>query len=319
MAESNSSDAYLNEIGRYRLLTPDEEISLGRRVQRMMQLRELDRPLTQQEQREVKSGQRAMDRFVRSNLKLVVACAKKYLPGVQHMDLMDLIQEGNLGLIRGVEKFDPTRGYKFSTYAYWWIRQAMSRSISMKERTIRLPGKAQDLATGWNKAMRELYHELGRTPTQSEIAEKFGVSGEELSVFLSRGLNSPISLDKVAREENEGSSALIELISDPDDPDGSEAMERAIYAEYAEVLHIAYEYLDDKEKEILNRRWGLNGHKQESYMDIGKSMHISRERVRQLQEKIQRKIRHRLTMSDTYSRKELANSVKEAKALGLIT
>lgn len=318
MAEFSSSDTYLNAIGRYRLLTPDEEISLGRRVQRMMQLRELDRPLTAQEQREFKSGERAMDRFVRSNLKLVVACAKKYLPAVKHMDLMDLVQEGNLGLIRGVEKFDPSRGYKFSTYAYWWIRQAMSRSISMKERTIRLPGKAQDLATGWNKAMRELYCELGRTPTQKEIAEKFDVSTEELNLFLNRGLHVPISLDKVACESNDSSSALVELISDPDDPDGSEAMERAIYSEYADVLHIAYEHLDDKEKEILNRRWGLNGHKQESYMDIGKSMHISRERVRQLQEKIQRKIRHRLTMSDAFSRKELADSIKEAKALGLI-
>lgn len=319
MAESHSSDQYLNEIGRYRLLTPDEEISLGRRVQRMMQLKELDRPLTDKEKREVKAGERAMDRFVRSNLKLVVACAKKYVPAVKHMDLMDLIQEGNIGLIRGVEKFDPTRGYKFSTYAYWWIRQAMSRSISMKERTIRLPGKAQDLAMGWNKAMRELYHELGRTPTQKEIAAKFDVSAEELNLFLNRGLNSPISLDKVACESNDSSSALVELISDPDDPDGSEAMERAIYSEYADVLHVAYEFLDDKEKEIINRRWGLNGYEPESYMDISKRFHVSRERVRQLQENIQRKIRYRLTMTDTHTRKELSDSVKEARAMGLIT
>ena len=305
-------DTYLNSIGKYRLLTADEEIALGRKIQRMMALKEERRPLTPEEQKVVKAGERAANRMVQCNLRLVVMAAKKYHRVVKHLDLMDLVQEGNIGLIRGVEKFDPTRGYKFSTYAYWWIRQAMTRAISTKERVMRLPGKIADMATNWNRATRELGQQLGRMPTIDELAERFGVEPADVRLFMVRAMQIPASLD--AHTQNGEGSMLVELISDPHDPDGTDAMEQALMSEYSDFLRIAVQFLDDREKQMLIMRWGLDGNPPQSYMEMSKTFYVSRERVRQLLESTYRKIRYKLNTSDVFNTKSLQQLPNETKA-----
>ena len=292
MARSTTIDAYLAEISRYPLLTPQEEIELGRQVQEMLQLKQEQRELTPQEKRAVKRGERAMQKFVRANLKLVVSAAKRYLRVVRNMDMMDLVQEGNLGLMRGVEKFDPTRGYKFSTYAYWWIRQSINRAIATKERSIRLPGKAQELATSWNTAMRNLQNELGRSPKLTELAEYFKVPLHEVEHFMRTGMMPCVSLDQVVRDES--TMSFGETIEDPNNIGGNDAMDRAIMDEYSYQLEIAFTALSDKERELVTRKWGLNGNEPETLVQIGKTMNVSRERVRQLLDVAQRKLKYHM-------------------------
>lgn len=303
MGSYTGIDTYLSEISRYPLLTPQEEISLGRQVQEMLQLRDLDRPLTPEEQRVVKRGERAKQKFVRANLKLVVSAAKRYLHVVKTMDLMDLVQEGNLGLIRGVEKFDPSRGYKFSTYAYWWIRQSINRAIATRERAIRLPGKAQELATSWNTAMRNLHNQLGRTPRVTEIADYFKVSIQEVEHFIQIGMSPTISLDQVVRDE--GGMAFVDLIEDHNNVGGTEAIDRAIFDEHTFQLEMAMTALSDREKELVARRWGLQGRRPETLVEIGKTMDVSRERVRQLLDIAQRKLRYHMNNTKKFRRYEL--------------
>ena len=311
MASRTSVDDYLNEIGRYPLLTPEQEIALGRKVQRMMELRQLkeERPLTPTEKKQYEAGKRAADKFVRSNLKLVVTVAKKYIRSVRHMDILDLIQEGNIGLLRGVEKFDPARGYKFSTYAYWWIRQGMSRAIAVKERTVKLPSTVHDIAANWNKMTRELTASLGRFPNIHEIADYFNCSIEEIQTFINRGMHQPVSLDRVMN--NDEGSVMMELISDPSDPDGEAALEKALYSEYSEILEIAYQFLDEKERYVLDARWGLNGKEPRSFVDIGRELGVSRERVRQLLQRIHRKIQYRVIHNAQFSREAFDREFKE--------
>lgn len=297
-----SVDAYLNEIGRYPLLTAEQEIALGRRVQRMMQLREIqeERPLTKKEKQEYQAGKRAADKFVRSNLKLVVTVAKKYMRTCTHLEIMDLIQEGNIGLVRGVEKFDPSRGYKFSTYAYWWIRQGMTRAISVKERSMKLPSTVNDIAVNWNKMLRELCNSLNRYPTLQEIADYFDTNSAEIQTFINRGMLQPISLDKVAN--NEEGSVMLDLVSDPTDPNGEAALEQALFNEFTDALNIAYQFLSPREQELLDSRWGLHGHEPQSYMDIGKRLGVSRERVRQLLARIHNKLQYRIVHNTAMTR-----------------
>lgn len=283
---------YLDSIGAVPLLTMEQEIDLGRKVKRMVELEECGRELTSQEKREVRVGQRAMDRFVKSNLRLVVSVAKKYAGVLEHMDLMDLVQEGNIGLMTAVRRFDPGRGYKFSTYAYWWIRQSMARAITAKERYIRLPGKVADMGSNWNRKMRELSQELKRMPTIEEMAKAFDVPVEEVRIFLDRG-KYVTSLD-VLTKNGEGSS-ILELISDPMDPDGVEAMEKSEMLESADAIQQAMSILTEKEQEFVRRRWGLDGGPEETLVDIGKSNGVSRERVRQVVDQAQRKMRFYLT------------------------
>lgn len=292
MARSTTIDDYMNEISRYPLLTPDEEIELGRQVQEMMQLKGLERELTPQEQRVVRRGERAAQKFVRANLKLVVSAAKRYLHVVKNMDLMDLVQEGNLGLIRGVEKFDPARGYKFSTYAYWWIRQSINRAIATKERAVRLPGKAQELATSWNTAMRNLQVELGRSPKVQELATYFKVPLAEVEHFMRFGMTPTVSLDQVVRDDS--SMSFGETIEDPNNVGGGDAINKAIMEEYSSRLEVAFGTLSDKEKELVRRKWGLDGNDPETLVQIGRTMNVSRERVRQLLEVAQKKLRYQM-------------------------
>lgn len=288
-------DTYLNSIGAVPLLTPEQEIDLGRKVQRMVQLEESGEELTSQEEKEVRIGQRALERFVKSNLRLVVSAAKKYVGVLEHMDLMDLVQEGNIGLMVAVRRFDPGRGYKFSTYAYWWIRQSMARAITAKERYIRLPGKIAEMGSNWSRKVRELSQEFGRMPTTEEMAKAFDVPVEEVRVFLSRG-KYVTSLD-VLTMGGDGSS-ILDLVSDPMDPDGVEAMGKAEQQETVDTLEVALGVLTPKERDFVKRRWGLQGAPEETFVDIGRDNGISRERVRQVVDQAQRKMRYYLTTQE---------------------
>jgi RNA polymerase primary sigma factor len=303
-------DTYLDSIGTVPLLTPEQEIQLGRQVQRMVELKELGRELTSRERKEVKVGERALQRFVQSNLRLVVSVAKRYAGVLEHMDLMDLVQEGNLGLITAVRKFDPGRGYKFSTYSYWWIRQAMLRGISAKERAIRLPGKVSDMASNWNKKVRELSQKLRRMPNTEEMAEAFDVPVQEVRTYLDRG-KYVTSLD-VEMTAGEGSSVL-EMIKDPMDPDGTVAMEQSEFRETVDALEGALEVLTPKERDYVQRKWGLHGRAEETFMDLGREAGLSRERIRQVVDTAQRKMKRYLL-----TRQSAHNPVQSSVALGAL-
>jgi RNA polymerase primary sigma factor len=303
-------DTYLDSIGTVPLLTPEQEIQLGRQVQRMVELKELGRELTSQERKEVKVGDRALQRFVQSNLRLVVSVAKRYAGVLEHMDLMDLVQEGNLGLITAVRKFDPGRGYKFSTYSYWWIRQAMLRGISAKERAIRLPGKVSDMASNWNKKVRELSQELRRMPNTEEMAEAFDVPVQEVRTYLDRG-KYVTSLD-VVMMAGEGSSVL-EMIKDPTDPDGTVAMEQSEFRETVDALEKALDVLTPKERDYVQRKWGLHGRAEETFMDLGREAGLSRERIRQVVDTAQRKMKRYLL-----TRQTAQNPSQRSVALGAL-
>ena len=284
-------DTYLSSIGTVPLLTPEQEIDLGRKVQRMLALQEEGGELTPQQLKEVRVGERAVNRFVQSNLRLVVSASKRYAGVLEHMDLMDLVQEGNIGLMTAVRKFDPSRGYKFSTYAYWWIRQAMIRGIAAKERSIRLPGKVSDMASNWNKKVRELSQELRRMPTTEEMATAFDLPVEEVRMYLDRG-KYVTSLDAVMMA-GEG-SAVLDIISDPRDPDGTVAMEHTEMQETLVALESALDVLTPKERDFVQRRWGLHGRPEETFVDLGKGIGVSRERARQVVDQAQRKMKRYL-------------------------
>jgi RNA polymerase primary sigma factor len=287
-------DTYLNSIGTVPLLTPEQEIDLGRKVQRMIALQGEGIELTPQELKEVRVGERALQRFVQSNLRLVVSASKKYVGVLEHMDLMDLVQEGNIGLMTAVRKFDPSRGYKFSTYAYWWIRQAMIRGIAAKERSIRLPGKVSDMASNWNKKVRELSQELRRMPTTEEMATAFDLPVEEVRMYLDRG-KYVTSLDALMMA-GEG-SAIVEMISDPRDPDGTVAMEHTEMQETLVALESALGVLTPKERDFVQRRWGLHGRPEETFVELGKTIGVSRERARQVVDQAQRKMKRYLLLA----------------------
>jgi RNA polymerase sigma factor (sigma-70 family) len=286
-------DDYLNQIGRYRLLTPDEEITLGKQVQRMRELQQQEEPLTPAEQRELRVGQRAQEKFVRANLKLVVMVARKYMRTTGSLELMDLVQEGNIGLIKGVEKFDPTRGYKFSTYAYWWIRQAMTRAICTKDRAVKLPSKIAEMAMSWSRKVSDLSQQLGRTPTDAELAEHFKCSLEDIALFKTRGRTRMLSLDAVCGDETD--TRLSDLLRDPHDPLGQEAVDEIFYSGYKKLLSPALALLDQRESDMLSRRWGLKDGVPQTQTEISKDYDLSRERVRQIVGIAERKLRRRLT------------------------
>ena len=207
---------YLATIGRIPLLTPAEEIELGNQVQAMMTLTEdgsktfEDHELTGKQRRMLRIGRRAKERMMKAKLRLVVSVAKKYQG--RGLELLDLIQEGSLGLERAVEKFDPTRGYKFSTYAFWWIRQSMTRAIACQSRTIRLPVHLSERLTTIRKVSLDLAHKLGAMPSRVEIAEAMDIPLDELDSLLRQALTTS-SLDAPVNGE-EGRSFLGDLIAD---------------------------------------------------------------------------------------------------------
>lgn len=288
-------DNYLNDIGRYRLLTADEEITLGKRVQRMLELQAKEEPLTLEEQRELRLGERAQEKFVRSNLRLVVNVARRYINATRSMDLMDLVQEGNIGLIKGVQKFDPARGYKFSTYAYWWIRQAMTRAICTKDRVVKLPSKISDMAMGWSRKVSDLSQLLGRTPTDAELAEEFNCTLDEIATFKQRGFSRILSLDVAFSEDTEMS--LNDILQDPADPLGEEAVDQIFYNDCKQLLAPVLHTLEHRELDMLTKRWGLADGVPHAHSEIARQYNVSRERVRQIVSTAERKLKYKLAQS----------------------
>ena len=276
---SDSIGHYLSSIGRVPLLTPAEEIELAHHVQHMKKL--LQNPETDRTQRnlyQIKIGKRARDRMMAANLRLVVSVAKKYQN--QGLELLDLVQEGAIGLERAVDKFDPAMGYKFSTYAYWWIRQGMTRAIDNSARTIRLPIHISEKLSKMRRVSRELSHKFGRQPTRLEMATEMGIDQKDLEDLISQSAPCA-SLDAHARGE-EDRSTLGELIPDPNFEEPMEGMDRTIQKEH---LGTWLSQLNEREQKIMRLRYGLDGSEPLTLADIGRQINVSRERVRQLESK----------------------------------
>ncbi len=277
---------YLSTIGREPLLTPAEEIELGNQVQAMMRLlEEGEREHTDKERKTLRIGHRSKQRMMRANLRLVVSVAKKYQG--KGLELLDLIQEGSLGLERAVEKFDPTRGYKFSTYAFWWIRQSMTRAIACQSRTIRLPVHLGERLTAIRKVSLDLAHKLGAMPNRREIAEAMNMPIEELDSVLRQALTTS-SLDAPVNGD-EGRSFLGDLIADTSEEEPLDRVERGIHQEQLEHW---LSHLSEQERQVLHLRFGLDGQDRHTLADIGRQLDVSRERVRQVELKALRKLRN---------------------------
>jgi RNA polymerase primary sigma factor len=275
----------LATIGREPLLTPSEEIELGNQVQKMMGLTETKvNEFSPQELKVIRVGRRAKDRMIKANLRLVVSIAKKYQG--KGLELLDLIQEGSLGLERAVEKFDPSRGYKFSTYAFWWIRQSMTRAIACQSRTIRLPVHLSERLTTIRKVSLDLAHKLGAMPSRQEIAAAIEMPIEELDSVLRQSLTTS-SLDAPIKAD-EGNSCLVDLIADSYTESPLELVQRSIDQEQ---LALWLNHLNQQEREVLSLRFGLDGHNRHSLAEIGRSLDVSRERIRQVELKALRKLR----------------------------
>ncbi|QNG27029.1 RpoD/SigA family RNA polymerase sigma factor [Synechococcus sp. HK01-R] len=282
---------YLATIGRIPLLTPAEEIELGNQVQAMMRLTEDgtvpadSESHSAQDRRMIRVGKRAKERMMKANLRLVVSVAKKYQG--KGLELLDLIQEGSLGLERAVEKFDPTRGYKFSTYAFWWIRQSMTRAIACQSRTIRLPVHLSERLTTIRKVTLDLAHKLGAMPSRMEIAEAMEMPMDELDSLLRQALTTS-SLDAPVNGE-EGRSFLGDLIADSNSDEPLDKVEQSIHHEQ---LGRWLTHLSEQEQHVLALRFGLNGNERHTLAEIGRLMEVSRERVRQVELKALRKLRN---------------------------
>ncbi|NQV10698.1 MAG: sigma-70 family RNA polymerase sigma factor [Cyanobacteria bacterium] len=277
---------YLATIGREPLLTPAEEIELGNQVQTMMRLLENGEPATPSERQKkvLRIGRRSKQRMMKANLRLVVSIAKKYQG--RGLELLDLVQEGSLGLERAVEKFDPTRGYKFSTYAFWWIRQSMTRGIACHSRTIRLPVHLGERLGAVRRVSLELAQKLGAMPSRGEIAEAMAIPIEELDSLLRQSLTTS-SLDAPINGD-EGRSSLGELVANPASQEPLELLERAMHLDQLDVW---LSHLSEQERKVLEMRYGVNGTQRSTLAEIGRLMQVSRERVRQVELKALRKLR----------------------------
>lgn len=285
---SDSITWYLSTIGREPLLTPAEEIELGNQVQAMMRLVEQgegEAGYSDRERKIIRIGRRSKERMMRANLRLVVSVAKKYQG--KGLELLDLIQEGSLGLERAVEKFDPTRGYKFSTYAFWWIRQSMTRAIACQSRTIRLPVHLSERLTTIRKVSLELAHKLGAMPSRQEIAEELSMPLDELDSLLRQSLTTS-SLDAPIHAD-EGRSYLGDLIADNRLEEPLDQVERGMHHEQ---LGRWLSHLSSQEREVLSLRFGLDGQERHTLAEIGRELQVSRERVRQVELKALRKLRN---------------------------
>ncbi|MFZ7119889.1 MAG: RNA polymerase sigma factor RpoD [Eubacteriaceae bacterium] len=255
---------YLKEIGKVSLLTAKEEIDLAQRME--------------------KGDDLAKQKLAEANLRLVVSIAKRYVG--RGMSFLDLIQEGNLGLIKAVEKFDYSKGYKFSTYATWWIRQAITRAIADQARTIRIPVHMVETINKLIRVSRQLLQELGREPTPNEIGEEMGFAEEKVREIL-KIAQDPVSLETPIGEEED--SHLGDFIPDDDAPAPAEA---ASYALLKEQLMEVLCTLTEREEKVLRLRFGLDDGRARTLEEVGKEFNVTRERIRQIEAKALRKLRH---------------------------
>jgi len=255
---------YLKEMGKVPLLSADEEISIARRIE---------------------AGDNvAREKLAESNLRLVVSIAKRYVG--RGMLFLDLIQEGNLGLIKAVEKFDYNKGYKFSTYATWWIRQAITRAIADQARTIRIPVHMVETINKLSRVKRQLIQELGRDPLPDEIAQEMGVSEDKVREIM-KIAQDPVSLETPIGEEED--SHLGDFIPDDDIPAPSEAAASSLLKEQ---LMTVLNTLTPREEKVLRLRFGIDDGKQRTLEEVGKEFNVTRERIRQIEAKALRKLRH---------------------------
>lgn len=294
---------YLQEIGRIRLLRADEEIELARKIADLLELERVRDDLYEQLEREpefrewaeavklplptfryrLHVGRRAKDKMVQSNLRLVVSIAKKYMN--RGLSFQDLIQEGSLGLIRAAEKFDHEKGYKFSTYATWWIRQAITRAIADQSRTIRLPVHLYETISRIKKTTKLLSQEMGRKPTEEEIATRMEMTIEKLR-FIAKSAQLPISLETpIGKEEDSRLGDFIESDGETPEDQVSKSLLR-------EDLERVLDSLGPRERDVLRLRYGLDDGRMKTLEEIGQIFNVTRERIRQIEAKALRKLRH---------------------------
>jgi len=290
---------YLSDIGQYPLLTKDDEVRLAQIIEaataakcELAAGRGLSGSRRRDLRRVVGDGDAAQQRFVKSNLRLVVSIAKKYQ--ASGLPLLDLIQEGNLGLMHAVEKFDWRKGFKFSTYATWWIRQAITRGIANTGRTIRLPVHAGDTLTRLQKGRARLEVRLGRPPTRAELCIEVELPEERVNEALRFGME-PLSLSEPLRED--GDAELGDVVEDRSAESPFEMAARALLADEITRLLLP---LDDREREVLRLRFGLDRGEPRTLEEVGEHFHLTRERIRQIEARAMSKLRH--PSSDTGAR-----------------
>ena len=302
---------YLHEIGRIPLLSNEEEIIYGKQVQQMMALFEVqeniaqnsDRLPTEQEWAEaaglereilhslIRVGTRAKRKMIEANLRLVVSVAKKYQK--RNLELLDLVQEGTLGLERAVDKFDPTKGFKFSTYAYWWIRQAITRAIAQQARTIRLPVHITEKLNKIKQAQRQLSQDLGRVATVAEIAYELNIKTDQVRECLSLS-RQPISLD--LRIGDNQDTELAELLEDTGRSPDNYVERESLRTDLQSLL----KELPEKQRQVMILRYGLEDGQEMSLASISKRMDLSREQVRQLERQAMDYLRKRKARMQEY-------------------
>ena len=287
----DSVHTYLKSIGRTSLLTAEEEVNLAKRIEaglyaehKLETETDLSRRYREDLEAVAEDGRRAKAHMLEANLRLVVSVAKKYSD--RGLSLLDVVQEGNLGLIRAVEKFDYAKGYKFSTYAMWWIRQAIQRGFADSARTIRLPVHVLEMLSKLSRVERDMHQRLGREPTPEELAVELDRTPDQIEELL-RTSRQPISLDSTIGED--GETSIGDLIEDVDAPEASELVDRQLMADQ---LRHALDALTPREATIMAMRFGLYDGNPHTLDEIGKALGLTRERIRQLEKQSLSKLRH---------------------------
>jgi RNA polymerase primary sigma factor len=294
-ASADSVRAYLKQIGKVALLNAEEEVDLAKRieaglysVERMRQSAEASEKVTTQMRRDLnwikRDGERAKNHLLEANLRLVVSLAKRYTG--RGMAFLDLIQEGNLGLIRAVEKFDYTKGYKFSTYATWWIRQAITRAMADQARTIRIPVHMVEVINKLGRIQRELLQDLGREPTPEELAKEMDITPDKV-LEIQQYAREPISLDQTIGDE--GDSQLGDFI---EDSEAVVAVDAVSFTLLQDQLQAVLQTLSEREAGVVRLRFGLTDGQPRTLDEIGQVYGVTRERIRQIESKTMSKLRH---------------------------